>query len=54
MLQVVVDKHPEVCDASAMSMQNFINPVRGLGELSAQRLLFWRVFAVTILVYLCL
>jgi hypothetical protein len=35
-------------------MQEFVNPVRGLGELAAQRSFFWRVFAVTVLVYVCL
>lgn len=37
-----------------MSASQFINPTRGLGELAAQRTFFWRVAALTLLLFLCL
>jgi hypothetical protein len=36
-----------------MSLEHFINPPRGLGELAKQRTFFWRVSALTTLLFLC-
>jgi len=37
-----------------MSVQHFLNPSRRFGELAAQRTFFWRCFALTLVIYLCL
>jgi len=37
-----------------MSLTSFINPSRRFGELAVQRTFFWRCFALTLVIYLCL
>jgi hypothetical protein len=37
-----------------MSFSYFVNPPRGLGELAKQRRFFWRTFALTVALFLCL